>query len=435
MLKILLPAAGGLAPLMGYLPGTSLPPLIAVLGGIVAFIGFSPRLRPPSAALTATCLGFVALGVITYSSDVNAALDSALLFIEIGGLIALGARLKDHAGLIWRTVAAWVLVALADAALVVYFRLVPDAELSWFQGPIAPFLIAGGSLRSLFTTAGNNALAADKAGAFFPNANAGSAMLGVAFILAIALAKHSAHRRWWLAAVAFGVSILASGSTAGLLLLVSSLVLIAVGRLQRWLLKLPLLAVLTAGLIYGGLALGEQATSNLDVVTRGLLWRLAATAISLHPVFGLGFGGWDKFAGNYFGLVGGASSYPPHNLLLNSWVQMGAVGAILVVVFFAQVLISLHRSTLAESGLISIAVLWTVLHSMADNTSIFNDFHTTAPLALLVGLGTAFRQRATVAVQAPTGSRTGYPVPARQLASNATSRAKVAGTRPLRREW
>jgi O-antigen ligase len=378
---------------MLYIPGIgSFPPVVALLGGLLALTTLQLRTAPPTAAWIAFALSLVCVASLLYSSDRNAALSAALLFAEIGGLIAVGARMVAWPRIVWRTVAAWVVVASSDAILVVFFRLVPAAEITWFQSSVARFFIAGGTLDTLFSTATNNALAPDKSGAFFPNANAGSAMLGVGFVMCTALARRTRHRRWHLMGVVFAAGVVASGSTAGLALLGASLLVLVIARLRNRFMAGTVAVVLTGLLAGAALSLSQQATSSIDVITRGLLWALAVSAIRLHPLLGLGFGGWSVYAGGSFGLIGGSDNYPPHNLLLYTWIQMGLAGFVLTVAFFVATFIGLRRSTSDARGLVALAVAWTFLHAMADNTSIFNDFHSAAPLGLMVGMMIAARQ-------------------------------------------
>jgi O-antigen ligase len=340
--------------------------------------------------LPAVCAGALALlsalSVIR-STDAQAAADSILYFGLLAGLLAAGYRLARSTRDIRAMVGTWVIAATVDAILVVYFRLYPDAEISWFHSSLASVVIPVGTLRDLFTIAPNNALSPDKAGAFFVNANAGSAFLGVAFLLAIWL-WHSGpgSRRWLGLALVDASGIVASGSTTGLVLLVGmSTILILVFGIRAVPLRLGVAPLILATGVVAAYEILSGVSGGNDVTSRGILWGMAAHAIASDPILGLGFGGWNSYAQGVFGEIGSGSLYLPQNLVLYTWVEMGIVAVALLLVLFGSTLWRLLRSRRAGSGIVAAAVLWTVIHSMADNTGVFNDFHTMPVLAVLVG--------------------------------------------------
>ncbi len=130
-----------------------------------------------------------------------------------------------------------------------------------------------------------------------------------------------------------------------------------------------------------------------SVWDRLTLWQIAYRAIQEHPLKGLGFGGWDVYAEPSFDAIGSAT-YPPHNLLLYTWVQMGVLGLVATLFFYHRAIVALRRADLPGVGYIVGAVLWCVVYSMGDNTQVLNDTHSASLLAVLIGAGALGRRSA-----------------------------------------
>jgi O-antigen ligase len=383
--RSLLIVLGLTAPFLFYLPGFSLPPSTL----LVALVAILAAARSPGRIPTATyfALGLAGASAIAlgYSVNINSAVTSILYFVELAGLLFVGSRILPQSRAITALVAAWTVAAGVDAGMVIYYRLNPADEIGWFQSTVAPLFVPQGTLRTLFTTDPNNALSPDKAGALFVNANAGSAFLGVAFLMALFLWKRTKWWGWPGFALLDAFAVIASGSTTGLALLVALSVSLLVGRVKApgaRALVIPLVVVLAAAGIY---AMSTIVASGSDLISRQALWALAWQAIAGHWASGLGFGGWEIFARGLAGLVGSGTSYPPHNLFLYTWVEVGLLGAVCLVAFFVSIIHRLAQSTVPGHGLVLAAVAWTLLHSMGDNTNVFNDLRTMPMLAVLVG--------------------------------------------------
>jgi O-antigen ligase len=387
----LLVALGICAPLLIYIPGVGgFPPLVTAFGLIVILVWARPNHPFPAAVLLALALMFLSLIALVYSLSVPLGLNSVLYFGELAGLILVGARLGPFSRQVRALVTAWTAAATIDALMVIYFRFNNAAELSWFGSSIARIFIASGTLQTLFTTGGNNALSPDKAGAFFVNADAGSAFLGVAFVTALYLWRSTDSKVWLAVALVDATAVVASGSTTGILLLFLISGGLLFGRIRSPAARLAAVPFGAVALAIGTYVIVSSLAGASDLSTRETLWSLAISAISTHPLTGLGFGGWDLFAASTFPLIGGAASYLPQNLLLYTWVQIGFAGLVCTVGFFLTIFSRLATSLFRYRGFVVAGVAWTLLHSMGDNTSIFNDFHTMPMLAVLVGsyLGT-----------------------------------------------
>jgi O-antigen ligase len=376
---------GVITPISLYIPQTTgVPPISSLLVSAVVLLSIWTHATPTTIAVSALSLASSSLLALTWSPVQETGYTTIIYFLQLAGLLAIGPNIPLRSPTIFRMLYAWAAIALLDAVLVLVFRAVPQAEIAWFQTKIAEYLIGQGTVKGLFAGSPNNALDPAKAGAFFVNANAGSAFLGVAHLVSVYLFCETRQRRWLLAAAVFAIAVLASGSASGALLLVFFQSLAALRWLRKTMLRSALIPPFLLCLGYLVYVLWTALESDAGVLSRGVLWGAAVDAIQSSPLTGLGFGGWDIYAGSLFASVG-ASSYPPHNLLLNYWIQAGVLGAVALLGFFLVMMSSLGRSHAANRFPVVAAVLWTLVYSMGDNTTIFNDLHTMPVLAVLVG--------------------------------------------------
>jgi len=298
----------------------------------------------------------------------------------------------------WRRAAGLLATGIvAQAALVIVFRLSPAMESAFLQGELGRILI-GPSASALFTTDPNNVLDPDKAGGLFVNGNVASMFLGVAAFLCVAVAlRFSLRWPWWVAALSM-VGVIATGSKTGLLLalLLPVATVALLGVTGRWgplagALLLPLVAVV-------GIAAPPFLASRFPALFADLggavdqrepLWEAARQVIADNAVFGLGFGGWSEYA---IAAVGRAM--PPHNLIFAAWIDTGMMGVVLVVVLLASMTVLGVRAVAAASTVrvrasaacAMVAVWWVAIHGMGDNTTIYGEMRTLMLVALALAL-------------------------------------------------
>ncbi|MGW8429550.1 O-antigen ligase family protein [Curtobacterium citreum] len=375
------------APLQIFIGSLSLPIAACVL--LLTAVTRVVRLRRANALLflvAANCLVVLVVGVLhrsPFRDYVDAILYAAMLLASVVlGLTIDGAARNSLLSML----RAFLIVAAADAALVIYFRLQPAAEIAFFQSALARAVVNPNTLAALFAGSPNNALDPDKAGAFFVNANAGSAFLGACLLLSLVIARESRRPgRWSALAVLFGAGVVASGSKTGLIMLiVVGAWLLVSSNSKRSTFRLFLITVSPLALFWIIPVVSAEALSiGTATNTRGILWRQAAELIAQAPVLGSGFGAWEQWTARTSHLIGSSASYPPHNLLLSQWITSGAVGVavLLGIWFFAlrAAMSTIHARTL------TVLVVWTIVQSLGDNTGIFLDNHLVGVLGIVLG--------------------------------------------------
>jgi hypothetical protein len=306
----------------------------------------------------------------------------------MAGLIGCGRLLASKGSSLLPLLKAWVLASAVESVLVIWFRLMPDAEIKFLQGPVAPYFVNPSSLRELFRPGGgNNVLDPSKAGGLILNGNAASAFIGAALMVSLYLYAMTHARKWMGFGVLAAFAVVATGSKTGLGLLIGLLPLAMLlrGRVQRQLPMALALAAIGIGTVVAVPTIVSDAPYNSSLGTRAYLWGQAISAIEAHPLLGLGFGGWSEWLGNKVSLVGSSNSYPPHNLLLYTYVQTGLAGFIALLVLLARMLRTFLPLKRSERVYLFLAVVWTIAHAMGDNTTVLNDLHTMPALACAIG--------------------------------------------------
>jgi O-antigen ligase len=324
---------------------------------------------------------------------------------------------------------------LAEAALVVVFRLAPGLERAYLHSPLAPVFAGPNTIRGLFGEFPNNVLNAAKSGGTFVNGNVAGLFLGVAGLAALAVVALSGGR-WiqftgWavLCAVPFtgskaalaGVVLLPAlpeiarrfpgpgkvkAKVAGASAVVGAVCLRGVGGM---------LIVPAAGLLIAGHAArptaqvkpsvpgsGSALTAPIaDIVPQGygvsmgtrlLNWHLGLSELVREPLLGFGYGGWARALARASAERHGISPrWSPHNVLLNGWAQTGIVGLILTAAFLvglcalaARAIRTAARPERVASACALAAIVWLIAQAMGENEDIFGDVHMLPVVAVLI---------------------------------------------------
>jgi O-antigen ligase len=361
-------------------------PNVAVFVAILVGIEFGLR-RLPALAIVMYGLAVVTLASGLWSVQLSGIFTNTLYFAVAGALIAAGQYLfeKRTVDLLSDIVGPWVMSGVVVAMLVIVFRAYPQLELEFFHTSLAHIVINPSVVDGLFAGAPNNAIADDKSGAFFVNANVASVYLGVVMLLAMFAVEMRRGRVFMLAALIAGVGVVCTGSKTGLGIL-TVVGFITVLRLTwRTMAMLPTIVVAPVVVWFAGVQLSEEfGGAQVSTESRVFLWTHALQAIKERPLLGLGYGGWEQSMASMFSSVGSAVNYPPHNLILAYWIYSGVFTPILLVVA-----ILLSSKYITAGGVrpyyVGAAFWWTVAHSMGDNTSYLVDWHVLPVLAVLIG--------------------------------------------------
>lgn len=363
----------------------SLPPLVTVIA-VLLIIRMAPDLHAIPAQAAAV-LGLAAAAILScaWSPDTHMALAAIAYYLQVAGLVLVGRESYRRGISVLPLVTAWCAAATTDAVLVLYFRFEPAAEIAWLKSPIAPYLINPGTLGKLFTDSPNNILDPAKSGAFFVNANAGSAFLGAAFCVALFLYAQTHRRRWIVIATIDAAAVVASGSSAGIIILGAILGVLVVRALAVRPPTAPLIPFVVLASFWLLSVTYQAVLADMGVWARFTLWKLAASAIAQNPLLGLGYGAWDTYAARSFAAIG-SSTYPPHNLILYTWIQSGLIAAALLLFFLYSAVHGLRGArSVPGVRMVMAAVVWSFVYSLGDNTQLLNDMHSAPALAVLLG--------------------------------------------------
>lgn len=211
---------------------------------------------------------------------------------------------------------------------------------------------------------------------------------------------------------ALAVALVASGSrgpVVGLIVGVTAL-LVCLARSRRIRRRIPILVlaivagVLLASQVVPGAAIDRSfailSSSGSGVETNGRsdLWGLASHSIARHPLLGIGTGGFEA--------INPEERYP-HNLLLESAVELGVVGLLMVLAVIASTFARLRRARLQlpEELRGGVAVVTALFAAAVVNAMLSGDITVNASLWLTVGLalGAAYQSaRLTGANSGPT---------------------------------
>ncbi|MCC9205343.1 O-antigen ligase family protein [Arthrobacter sp. zg-Y769] len=291
---------------------------------------------------------------------------------------------------------------VVQSLLVILFRLRPDVEMSFLRSAVGRILIGTEKLGNFFGGSPDNVFDVTKSGGVWVNANTASMFLGVAACAFVAAAIRFQKNPFFLVALIAASAVVPTGSKSGLtLLLMMPLIGLLVPLLARGSGRLwipPVIAIAYPAFLLFKHILDERIPESLvsdsasSLGTRGVIWEAAGTLFVQNPFLGLGFGGWGEY---FYWASGGAlgRTYPPHNIFIAAWSDMGTVAAVVLVVFVAAVLLAHIRLTSQtpkrESfawGFGLAAFLWLFIHGMADAVTFYGDLRTMLIPALLLGL-------------------------------------------------
>ncbi|MGO2151168.1 MAG: O-antigen ligase family protein [Microbacterium gubbeenense] len=346
------------------------------------------------------------------AQGIPAAIAAASPFVIVSALLVIVFRISPtlEASYLLSPIAR--LFSEPDVALVtrseIDIALDPLGSLGVFSDVARPPGAAGGLLAGLFdsTTLTNfqNVLDPTKAGGVFLNGNTASLFFAVvACVSAWAMVRGRLRVLHAITAVSAIAAIVATGSKTALLLLVglpllALLIAFAVRRPRAG--AITGSAIIAAGVaaVVAVLAIRPSLLSSGTLSDRFTLWRMVADAFPDHFFLGFGFGNWrDHIVDEWTSYFPGVATqiWPPHNLILQAWVDAGIVALILTLAIVALPLIgSVRRIGEARrdplfggrsigTGIVFVALAWVLLHGMADTTFFAGDNHTLPFVALL----------------------------------------------------
>lgn len=370
--------------------------------GVVLALRDKPRM-PSAVTKLLVALALWSLVAALWSPLKNIAVIAAVQMLSMW-VVALHAALaaRDHPQALRRAVRLLGLGVAAESFLVVLFRVNPAVEAQFLASPVANLLVGTEKLAGFFTGSPDNVLDPLKSGGLWLNANTASMFLGVAACAFISLGARLRAKSYYTVGLIAAAAVLFAGSKTGIVLVLAMPVLaLLVAVLARrsarvWVLPVVLVAypaflVLNA-LVDAVLPESFAADSAYSLSTRNVIWDAATLMFGDNRVLGLGYGGWGEAFSAYSGGALGRS-FPPHNIIIAAWADAGLVGATLLVLFIAAVVVTHFRQIDKAAGREIYALafslgafLWLFIHGMADAVTFYGDLRTMVLPALLLGI-------------------------------------------------
>ncbi|RLP83674.1 O-antigen ligase family protein [Mycetocola lacteus] len=392
-------------------------PFITVVKGVTALRAFSLALfaivgvrdRNRSLALSAPAIimfGLAIWSAITalWSPDPAAALTRALEWIIASAMLGLPWVLQNPLDRVGGIAKILTPVTLLAAITTIMFRILPSIERAFFESSLAQIMFSPKLVEDVRSgRVEANVLLGDgnKAGGILSsNANRTSLILGLATLAYLGIFVYLKHRYALITALISAAAVVATNSKTGIVMLaIAPILAFILWRSTQGLTRKNLAAVagvlVPLAIIAGvGLTLfGSRfiAASAETLEPRKAIWATAFELIGQNPVFGSGAGSWELFWAPVSEKTGFSAAYPPHNFLLRSMIDLGAIGTvgiIAVIVLFMWTAFKQLRSSTSHAGRIAAALviaswLWVVVHGLGDNTEYFGLLNNLPFLVLL----------------------------------------------------
>jgi O-antigen ligase len=301
-----------------------------------------------------------------------------------------------------QAVTALVLASIPQAILVMIFRVLPNVEGMFLSSAIAAKFVSANALADV-AAGGYPVLDVAKSGGFFLNANVAAVFMGVTGFIALAFSE-TTRQSWfkWVAVLNF-VAVFFAGSKAAILIgcaLFMALLFVKIVRqggvsLMGVFVTTASVSILIPVLLFAWLHFRQSdllAHSVLTLESRFPMWGFAWQAFTEHPWTGLGFGGWELEWPRYALAFGLNPQFPPHNSLLNHFIQSGLLGLLASLAFaLAMLAVPIRARRLAQDArekssaeFLLAALVWYFSQSLAENYGFIGEVHLTILLAVTV---------------------------------------------------
>jgi len=371
------------------------------------FIMANTRFRVDAFAVTVLLLCAIQAVSISWSPDGRLGLREIVYvtpFISIYFLTLHVAKGNDLA--IVQVMKAFALFAVPQSLLVVAFRFLPQAEVTFQVSQLARLFINPNTVAAVAEGSfGVSALSPDKAGGFFPNGNLAGAFAEIALysgVIVAAATKRASRLLLFAIVLHYSAAILTGSKSAIALTLATPVIFWIVFQFHaRRPLDRKVMAMVLGGAgafaAYYVLAVAGDSSAlvqdgQINATRRVVLWAFAADQFWQHPFLGHGFGGWYEafFAhGTQLWHIGLNPDMPPHNALIVLWSQSGILAAVLglagMLIIARRALALRDRYGLFLAGACLSLIFSFFVHSMAENYTFYSEPHFQAPIAILFG--------------------------------------------------
>lgn len=377
LLWTLLTCAAGLV-MRGRTPANS--PLVVSMGVCIAVTAVSLLWALPSGMETGA--GAVIRGLVF------------LLWLREMIVVA-----KDDPRLL-NTITVWAIPGIAvQALLTIVFRVSPATEEGFLRSQLAAPIMGPRWVEELYSDNTRNVLSLERAGGLFLNVNVASLFGGIAALLLLVAARRSARGGWlyFFSALSLAGALFAGSKTAIFVTaacVVAALCVPHAFRGKAALLAQNLIALLPFAFAAAWFLLPTLVPELYEASLRSFsrreeLWDGAAQLFMESPILGLGYGGWSEqmrpFVEN--------PNQPPHNFIIAAWAYSGVFSAAAAIIFMVVAVAFGVRVAAAQptvydrrtAVLALLVIIWTFIHGMADNTSVYGEQRTMILFGLAFG--------------------------------------------------
>jgi hypothetical protein len=368
---------------------------------LAMFIRERPK-RPSIYGKILVGMAMIAIAAALWSPAVNLAVISAAQILSLLAIALHAASLASEDPRALQIILKWLSFGvIAEAVMVVVFRLGPSMEMEFLHSDAARYLLGTDKLFNFWNGGRDNVYDAAKAGGLWVNANTASLFLGVSACTFFAAGARYRSKWLYFSAVLAASGVAFTGSKTGVVLVIAlPAVAVLLPSLTRpkgraWILPVVLFAYPVTLVIENVADVLVPQSVIIDSAgtlgTRSVIWETAGILFQQNPYIGLGFGGWEQ---QFIAASGAALGryFPPHNVLIGAWADTGLLGAAALVVFFVAVLAGhlklMARSPKRESyawGFGFASFLWLLIHGQADAVTFYGDLRTMILPGILLG--------------------------------------------------
>jgi len=304
------------------------------------------------------------------------------------------------------TVAGTVIQALA----VILFRILPQYKHAYLNSVFADLFESANRLAVFGGEDQSNVVDPSKSAGFTTYPNPASAWLGLAGMSAWYLSRLYKSRFLTYVAVLDCVAVFFTGSKAGILAACAVITLMTALDIALQVARTRKLEIHHAIIACFGVAAIGVATpffvegaakflgdSSFTLSSRQELWAFAKDEFRVHPIEGLGFGGWERKVP----IQGRVTQMPPHNAFIILWSQSGILAVLIGAGFastflwwaFDRIRSGVYSERMVAKGLFA-GYLWLFIQAQGENFGLFGEDHMKPILALMAGLLAGLRYQA-----------------------------------------
>lgn len=298
---------------------------------------------------------------------------------------------------LYRTINVFLFVVCLQSLTIIFFRLDENLKLSLILSPLSDFFLGHNTLNALLTGIRNNFYDPEKSGGvLFINANAAACYAGISSFMAWGVYK--ANQSYFSLTMAFllWLSVLFTGSKAGVIFCVMIPLFIFYLKLQKenkiifsCAVGFFSIVLICSSIIFGVNEQSDFLSQSKDTAgTRYEIWRYAYSVFLENPLIGQGFGGWEINYNQVYDYY-----LPPHNTLIYLWSKSGMLAVLLAVSFAICCFAVAWRGVKNENKEIKnlgfsvlMIIMWIFFHGFGENFGLIGEQHQMIIFSTMLGV-------------------------------------------------